>query len=104
MELTLKNYATTLSKDLILLSKKNKVRECDETEKGHFVAYVDDGSDSFDVSLTVKAGNKIALHTCDCDSNISFCRHKAALLIHLATGEKTKETVKVGKKESKAEA
>ncbi|MFI5137602.1 MAG: SWIM zinc finger domain-containing protein [Sphingobacteriales bacterium] len=104
MELTLKNYAIRLSKDIILLAKKNKVRECDETEKGHFVAYVDEGGESFDVSLTVKTGNKIALHTCDCDSNVSFCRHKAALLIHLATGEKTKDTVKIKKKRSKAEA
>jgi hypothetical protein len=104
MELTLKNYATILSKDLILLSKKNKIRECDETEKGHFIAYVDDGSESFDVSLTVKAGNKITLHTCDCNSNVSFCKHKTALLIHLATGEKTKNIVKVRKKESKSGA
>ena len=104
MELTLKNYATALSKDLILLAKKNKVRECDETEKGHFIAYVDEGSESFDVSLTVKTGNKIAQHTCDCDSNISFCRHRVALLIHIATGEKAKDTVKIRKKESKAEA
>lgn len=104
MELTFKNYATKLSKDLLLLAKKNKVRECDETEAGRFVAYVDEGSESFDVSLTVKVGNKIALHTCDCDSNINFCRHKAALLIHLAAGKKTKEPIKIKKKQSKAEA
>ncbi|MDR3695308.1 hypothetical protein [Mucilaginibacter sp.] len=104
MELTLKNFTTKLSKDLLLLAKKNKVRECDETEPGHFIAYVDEGSESFDVSLTVKSANKISLHTCDCDSNVNFCRHKAALLIHLATGKKTKEPVKIKKKQNKADA
>lgn len=103
MELTLKNFTTKLSKDLLLLAKKNKVRECDETEPGHFIAYVDEGSESFDVSLTVKSGNKITLHTCDCDSNVNFCRHKAALLIHLAIGKKPKEPVKIKKKQNKAD-
>ena len=104
MELTLKNYTTTLPKDIILMAKKNKVRECDETEKGHFIAYVDEGSESFDVSLTVKAVGKIAAHTCDCDSAHSFCRHKTALLLYIATGENPKNSVKIKKKESKAGA
>jgi len=105
MALTLKNYETTLSKDLLSSAKKNKVRECDETEKGHFVAYVDDGLNSFDVLLMVTAAGEIKQHTCDCDNPISFCTHKAALLIHIATDEKPKKTtIKARKKESKAEA
>ncbi len=74
MALTLKNYATTLSQDLLLQAKKNKVRECDETEKGHFVAYVDDAKESFDVSLTVRAGSEITKHTCECNNTSSICR------------------------------
>jgi hypothetical protein len=104
MPLTLANYATTISKELILLAKKNKVRECDETEKGHFVAYVDDGNESFDVSLTVKGGKEITAHTCECENASGLCRHKAALIIHLANGKKIKEVVKVKKKTGKAEA
>jgi len=104
MEFTLKNYATTLSKDLILLAQKNKVRECDETEKGRFVAYVDEGSESFDVSLELATGGKISAHACDCGAKISFCRHKVALLMEIAAGKKEKVTIKSKKKENKAEA
>jgi hypothetical protein len=103
MELTLKNYAKVLSKDLLLPSKKNQVRECDETQKGHFVAYVDEGSESFDVSLELAAGGKIARHACDCSSSTGFCRHKAALLIYIANGKKEKSPIKIRKKESKAD-
>jgi len=103
MALTFKNYADTLSPELILQAKKNKVRECDETEKGHFVAYVDEGNESFDVSLTVRAGNEITQHTCECTGTGSFCRHKAALMMHIANGKKIKDIVKVRKKESKAD-
>src|SRR5271156_4676146 len=102
MVLTLKNYAAALPADLLLQAKKNKVRECDETEKGHFVAYVDDGNESFDVSLTIKAGNEITHHTCECNSGV-FCRHKAALIAHIANGKKVKEIVTVKKKDSKAD-
>jgi len=103
MPLTLKNYTTTLAPDLLALAKKNKVRECDETEKGHFVAYVDEGNESFDVSLTIRTGNEITQHTCECNSASSFCRHKAALIVHIADGKKVKDVVKVKKKESKAD-
>jgi len=104
MALTLKNYATTLPSDLILQAKKNKVRECDETEKGHFISYVDDGDESFDVSLTVRTGNEIIMHTCECNSKGSFCRHKVALIIHVAEEKKPKEIVKVKKNENKVDA
>ncbi len=103
MELTLKNYATVLPKELILLAEKNKVRECDETEKGHFIAYVDDGKNSCDVSLTFLPNGEISAHSCDCKNGSTFCRHKAALLLNLANGKKTKKAVKAKKKESKSE-
>jgi hypothetical protein len=101
MALTLKNYLATLPADLQQQAKKNTVRECDETEKGHFVAYVDDGSDSFDVSLTLKAGNEITRHSCECKSAAGFCRHKTALIMHIANGKKAKVVVvKARQKES----
>ena len=103
MALTLKNFATTLPPDLITLAKKNTVRECDETEKGHFEAYVDDGSESFDVSLTLRAGNEIIKHACECNSTGSICRHRVALITHIAKGTKVKEAVKVAKKENKVD-
>lgn len=107
MELSLKNYTSVLPKELLKLAEKNKVRECDETEKGHFVAYVDEGDDTYDVSLTVSPKAEVTEHTCDCKNGKSFCRHKAALLMHIAgnTGvKKTKQAVKAKQKISKADA
>jgi hypothetical protein len=53
MELSLENHKTVLPKELLKKAEKNKVRECDETARGHFIAYVDEGSESFDVSLNI---------------------------------------------------
>ena len=53
-KVSVKNFSSVLPKDLLKLAEKNKVRECDETEKGHFVAYVDEGTDSYDVSLVIE--------------------------------------------------
>lgn len=102
MELTLKNFASALPKKLLHLAEKNVVRECDETNKGQFVAYVDEGNDSFDVSLTI-SNNTITKHACDCNNGNSFCRHKTALLLHIASNRKIKPSVKA-KNKSKSEA
>jgi hypothetical protein len=104
MALTLKNYTKELSKELLQLAEKNAVRECDESEAGQFIAYVDEGSNSFDVSVIVLPGEKIGKSTCDCGSNINFCRHKVALVNHLANNQKLKSTVKLKKKESATES
>ncbi len=102
MIITLKDYTTVLPKELLASAEKNKVRECDETEKGHFVAYVDDGKDSYDVALNF-SGNELKTHSCDCKNGNTFCRHKAALLMHIAKGKKVKAPVKAKKKENKTE-
>lgn len=103
MDLSLKNYKTYLPKELQKLAEKNKVRECDETDKGHYVAYVDEGNDTFDVSLILSPEQEITSHTCDCTNSIGLCRHKTALLIHIAKGTRITQSVKA-KKKSKAEA
>ncbi|MDB5148025.1 MAG: hypothetical protein JWQ57_2045 [Mucilaginibacter sp.] len=104
MALTLKNYTKELPKELLQLAEKNAVRECDEIEAGRFIAYVDEGSNSFDVSVIVLPGDKIGKSACDCGCNINFCRHKVALVSHLAKDQKLKSTVKLKKKESAAES
>jgi hypothetical protein len=103
MEISLKNYKTVLSKELLIHAEKNSVRECDEVEKGHFVAYVDEGDESFDVALTFSSGSELTAHNCDCKNGKSFCRHQAALLAHIAENKKTKQTIK-GKKTGKSDA
>jgi hypothetical protein len=88
MELSLKNYKTVLSKDLLKKAEKNTVRECDETEKGHFIAYVDEGHDSFDVSLTVINNDAISAHSCDCKNGSKFCRIQLLCCCFLLKGLK----------------
>ena len=103
MALTLKNFTKQLTEELIKSAGKSAVRECDETEKGVFVAYVDEGSNTFDVSLTVSPKGEINSSGCDCGDKQTFCRHKAALLIHIANNAKTNaKPIKANKKESPA--
>ncbi len=106
MKITLKNFGTSLPKELLQLAEKNKVRECDEPEKGHFIAYVDEGKESYDVSITIAKSGEITNNVCDCKNGNTFCRHKAALLVHVANGKKIKPatTVKAKKKVSAVEA
>ena len=103
MELSLGNYKTSLPKELLKKAENNKVRECDEAEKRHFVAYVDEADETFDVSLTFSPAGKVVNQSCDCKNSNFFCSHKTALLVHIAKGAKITQSVKA-KKISKAEA
>ncbi|TFF36867.1 hypothetical protein [Mucilaginibacter psychrotolerans] len=103
MALTFKNYTKELPKELLQLAEKNTVRECDETEAGQFVAYVDEGNNSFDVSITMLPGNEIGKSDCDCGTKIAYCRHKIALLNHIVKDRKPKSALKLKKKESATE-
>lgn len=104
MPITLDNYKTTLPASTLMLAEKNAVRECDETESGHFVAYVDEGNVSYDVSITVNKKKEVIDHGCDCPDSDKFCRHKVALTAFIAGKGKTKKiVVKAATKKSKTE-
>jgi hypothetical protein len=103
MELSTKNYKQTLPAVLLKKAEKCNVRECDEVEKGHFVAYVDENSDSFDVSLTLDHAGKVTAHICDCKVKSPFCQHKAALFLSLSKGKKGTTGKIKGKKVSRLE-
>jgi hypothetical protein len=104
MEISLSNYKTVLPKALLSKAEKLLVRECDEIEKGHFVAYVDEGEESYDVALTLNNKGIVVTHSCDCKKGSSFCIHQAALLLQLAKGKQAKVVSKVKTKVNKAEA
>jgi len=58
-------------------AEKFPVREAEETDKGNWVAFVDDGAESYDVQLSLSKGNLLQ-HTCDCgkvDAD-GFCLHQ----------------------------
>jgi hypothetical protein len=99
MELTLKNYNTTLPQPLLKKAEKDVVRELDELDKGHYQAYVDEkGCDSFDVSLHIDSKGNVTKHTCDCKVHPDFCHHNAAVLIAIAKHKKVAPQTKKLKK------
>ncbi len=102
-EISLQNYLKLLPKDLIKQAEKNKVRECDEEQKGHFVAYVDDGDETYDVSINISTKGEVTANNCDCKNNKLFCLHKTALLLHIGSDKKIVYKVKA-KKKSKTES
>lgn len=98
MKLTLKNYNTTLSAELLLKAKKGLVRECDEIEKGHYQAYVDENDNTFDVFLLINSKGEVIDQGCDCQSSSKFCHHVAALLIFVSKGKKVVTKLRGGRK------
>lgn len=84
MPLSLTNYKTALPPALLRKAAACTVRECDETGKELFEGYVDEGENSYDVMLRLGKTKEITGHRCDCSNTEAFCRHKAALLLHLA--------------------
>jgi len=103
MSLTLKTFKSTLQKELLKRAGKLTVREYDEVKKGQFVAYVDEGKESFDVSVAVTAKGEILSHTCECSNNSDlFCKHQVAVLLQMIKEAKSVPARKAGatKKES----
>ncbi len=102
--LTLKNYTTSLPAQTLKLAEKNIVRECDEVEKGSYIAFVDEGEASYDVSLVVSKNSEIIKADCDCKNNQQFCRHKTALLLFIAGAKKEKKPRTLKAKINRADA
>lgn len=101
--LSVANHTTVLSRSLLKQLGGCLVRECDQTAPGQYQAYVDEGEDSFDVSVVVDGKGVVQEHLCDC-GNTGFCKHRAALLAHLYAGSSAAAKKKGGKRKlSKAE-
>ena len=97
MDLTIKNYKSSLPPELIKKAQRCLVRECDEIKPQHFVSYVDESDNSYDVSLTFDKALVIA-HQCDCTEPIPFCHHKVALLAFRETGKSSTPKIAKNKK------
>ena len=93
-KITLTNYSSLFSADLQKKAKATKVRECDEVDKNCFVAYVDDGTETFDVTIKIGKGKVVEKHDCDCGGTAPFCKHKLALLQHIDADPKPEKKVR----------
>jgi hypothetical protein len=73
------------------LVQNGAVRELDEESKGRFVAYVDEGKESYDVQIALDAKQNVVTHTCDCKDEYLYCAHKTAVLLTLQGSVKAKK-------------
>jgi hypothetical protein len=83
-KLKLSDIATIFPAQAQRKAEKFPLREVEETTKGHWVAFADDGPESYDVQVDIEKG-AIIHHSCDCgklDTN-GFCLHQLAMLMHL---------------------
>jgi hypothetical protein len=94
---SLKNFNEFFSDQSKLWASNCVVRECDEDPKGQFVAFVDQGSETFDVSVNFGIVKEISQISCDCKKGDGFCHHKLALLLFV-DGNKKVEVPKIVKK------
>jgi hypothetical protein len=62
----------------LILNKKLKVRELDEEPKGVFIAFVDEGKESYDVHISIDDKNELLRYECDCE-NKKPCSHQVFL-------------------------
>ncbi len=82
--------------------KTATVRELDEEEKGHFVAFVDDAEATYDVHIELE-DQKIKQMTCDCMEELTPCIHQWAVLLQITQqGLKVVPTQVTQKSNSKA--
>ncbi|MEI6311878.1 MAG: SWIM zinc finger family protein [Bacteroidota bacterium] len=72
------------------LYKKNAVRELEEPTPLHFIAYVDDQKETYDITLSLDNAHQIIKHSCDCASKEKFCEHVIAA--YLSIDNKPKNT------------
>lgn len=76
------------SETKVAQAKKLAFRELEEFErKGNFVAYVDEGVESYDVNIQLDK-DIIVGHSCDCGRRETYCIHQIAILIELSANRK----------------
>ena len=68
-----------ISHKRLIVNKKLKVRELDEDPKGVFVAFVDEGNESYDVHISIDDKNELLKQECDCE-NKKPCLHQVFLV------------------------
>ncbi|MBK8701812.1 MAG: hypothetical protein IPN29_20505 [Saprospiraceae bacterium] len=71
-------------------SLQNSIREWEETSRGNFIAFVDDGKFSFDTSIQLdEKSHEIILTQCDCGDQNPLCAHVLAVLLFMNASDKT---------------
>jgi hypothetical protein len=96
-KLNLNNYATFFKDEQKAWAAQCIVRECDEEDKGIFVAFVDQDNASYDLRLVLNGKDVLEL-SCDCKNAQGFCAHKFSFLQFISGKNQTKKEIKIPKK------
>ncbi|WP_378103275.1 hypothetical protein [Chryseobacterium sp. sg2396] len=91
------------SKQKINKAKKLSIREFEETEKNRFVCFVDDETESYDVSFLINSKSEITGYSCECGSK-DFCLHVLAMGIFMSENKTGKTSSRKGVKKKLSEA
>jgi hypothetical protein len=105
--LTLDNAPKQVSKAILTKAKAFAPRDLDIEKKNRYMAYVDDGAESYDVMMILD-GQNIKAHSCDCSEASGLCEHQVAMALFLkkhlkAEAAKAKEKAKPKKEKPKTE-
>ncbi|MCC9044549.1 hypothetical protein LNQ81_17915 [Myroides sp. M-43] len=69
------------------------IREVEEESKGHWIAFVDDKEESYDVQIVID-GKQVLSRSCECEiDNIVMCSHQTKLLMAIDDTLKGKKAV-----------
>lgn len=101
--LSFDNYKDKISAIVLKKADKLIVRDFDEQSNNHFIAYVDEGDVSYDVSIEVNQNKEITSTACDCVAGEKICVHKIAFLNFYFNKKTTKTKVNRKKKLSEVE-
>lgn len=71
------------SKTNLTKAEAAQVRELEAVTAGHYVAFVDDGPESFDVQIQLEE-DRVVAQQCDCLQTRGTCWHKTAVLLRLS--------------------
>jgi hypothetical protein len=99
--ITFENFQDKVSKTIISKAKKLLTRDLEEVSPNKYLAYIDEGSQSYDVAIEF-VNKEIKSLTCDCENNIGMCVHKVTL-VNFLKKEKTVKSVAVKRKKSESE-
>jgi len=99
--MTLSNFLIE-HKTKLKSTQKLKVRDLDEIEKNTFVAYVDEGQESYDVQIELDTKKNIKNTQCDCEAG-GICNHIVALAHFISENKTEKTTLKKAVKKKLSE-
>lgn len=100
-KLTFINFQDSVSKTILNKAKKLLARDLEEESPNKFVAYVDEGKESYDVAIEFD-NQEIKKISCDCDNGTTLCCHKITLINHIKSDKQTK-TSSLKKKQSESD-